>query len=161
MEGTIILENFDGDLISSFQEALKADKHILLKRLNGSKFEVFSKENFGNLSMIEKELFFIKGEIFQAENQSFIRYTVRANATFKTLCIILPLFTSELLIFSLDKNLKHDLGLIGVFIYLIINGVSLPILLYQDYKLKQKGKFYFMKLVERIKTSKGLTRKNY
>lgn len=152
MKQVIDLKNFEGDLSTFFLREISKDKHLLLKKIDGTKFEVVSKNNFGNFNMIEKEFFFIKGEFMDINNQKLICFKIRGNSTFRTLAVVIPLFTSPLLIFSFEKNFKQENSLIMLMIYLIISGLSVSILLYQEYRMKKQGERYFLKLIEKIKT---------
>lgn len=152
MKQVIDLKNFEGDLSTFFLREISKDKHLLLKKIDGTKFEVVSKNNFGNFNMIEKEFFFIKGEFMDINNQKLIYFKIRGNSTFRTLAVVIPLFTSPLLIFSFEKNFKQENSLIMIMIYLIISGLSVSILLYQEYRMKKQGERYFLKLIEKIKT---------
>ena len=155
MKQVIDLKNFEGDLSTFFLREISKDKHLLLKKIDGTKFEVVSKNNFGNFNMIEKEFFFIKGEFMDINNQKLIYFKIRGNSTFRTLAVVIPLFTSPLLIFSFEKNFKQENSLI--MIYLIISGLSVSILLYQEYRMKKQGERYFLKLIEKIKTPQSIT----
>lgn len=152
MKQVIDLKNFEGDLSTFFLREISKDKYLLLKKIDGTKFEVVSKNNFGNFNMIEKEFFFIKGEFMDINNQKLIYFKIRGNSTFRTLAVVIPLFTSPLLIFSFEKNFKQENSLIMIMIYLIISGLSVSILLYQEYRMKKQGERYFLKLIEKIKT---------
>ncbi len=149
MKNTIIIEKNIDEISSVFLENLEKNNQKQLKRLNEGKFEILSAKSFGTFSMIEKEHYFIKGQLNSVENCTQISYTVRANATFKILSIVVPLMAFPTLFMGLKGGNSSVFVNSMIFVGVLIS--STFFFLFQEKRLRLEGENDFKNLIKKLK----------
>jgi hypothetical protein len=155
MENIAVIKKQMTDLLNDFPAAIEHDKQMIIKRLDGRKFQLASVDAYSkSINMPEKEHYFVTGEFIKYRYETHIKYTVRANATFKILAIIVPLMALPTLGFGLMSLKKMPQNytplLINVAIYLTLVGISTWLYLSQKKKFEAKGEQQFKQLLKRM-----------
>lgn len=135
------------------EEQLQQFPSLVLQQLNSRTFKIVSKQNFGYISMAEKEHFTIKGKFKAIEEHTQISYEVKGNATFSIFSIVFPImFLPTLIIGAAGGN--TDNLLTSLMIYLLICGLVIFFLLNLEKQYRRKGEQEFeafLNLLERTK----------
>lgn len=130
------------DAQALLKEIVQTRPLLVLKKLTSTNFHIVSKENYGQLSLVEKEYYTIKGKIKAINQGTQISYKVSPNATFRTFSIIFPImFLPTLIIGSTVGNTEKLLT--NLLIYVLVCGVVILFLLNQEKQLKVKGEREF------------------
>jgi hypothetical protein len=152
MENTIIIAKEIGVAFSDFSKNILEDKYLILKRLSGNKFELKSVDNYGNFNMIEKEDYYISGQLVDKGSQTAIKYTLRANVTFRILSfLIIPLMGLPTLALSLSNKINTESKSTGLVVYFGLIILSNLITFVQEKKLKLKGEKEFQHFIKTLK----------
>ncbi len=154
MKDALITNATEESFLTDFSNLIKDSVELKLKSISNGGFKIVSTSNFGGLSVIEKEKYFINGKLKTAGNKLVIDYTVRANSTFKTVAIVLPImsFPTLAIAFSKVKPLTGSVvtPLTNFAIYLLFNILSISFLMYKDYRLRKTGKKHFESIISKM-----------
>jgi hypothetical protein len=166
MENIIVVKRDMDLIIAMFPRVIKKDKQMLLKRLNGRKFDLKSVDSFNkSLALPEHEHYFVSGEFINYRYETHVKYKIRANSTFQLLAFVVPLMALPALIFVntgdklqqiLDPNYPTK-ALLSIVLYLVLVGISTFVYFSQNKKLKAKGALQFEELISRLEKSPPLS----
>jgi hypothetical protein len=148
VKNIIIIEKDIKDVYSVFPQMILSGKQMHLKIFNEGKFEICSNKSFDAISMIEKEHYFITGQLKKVENCIQISYTVRANATFKILSIVVPLMAFPTLFMGMKGGNSSVFVNSMIFVGVLIS--STFIFLFQGKRLRLEGENDFKNLIKKL-----------
>ncbi|GEM_PF-5793306 len=127
---------------SLLEEKIQTRPLLVLRKLDSSSFHIVSKKNYGQLSMVEKGYYTVKGKIKAINQETQISYKVSPNSTFRTFSIIFPImFLPTLIIGSTSGNTEKLLT--NLLIYFLVCSLVILFLLNQERQLKKKGELEF------------------
>lgn len=89
MMKSVWLQAERANLLDLFQKLVREEPSLQVKSLkDDGRFLLASTRHFGPFSMIEKEHYFISGQLRKEGGRTRLEYQVRANATFQVLAFI-------------------------------------------------------------------------
>jgi hypothetical protein len=155
MQNSVFLEKNITEVLAIFSKVVGKDKQLILKKLNGQKFELTSAAKYEKVNMMEKERYFISGQFVESDGKTHLNYTIRANATYRIIgFLILPLMSLPTLVLGLARtkaiNEGASNGWLNVLIYSVIVILGGGICLFQDRKLRVEGERAFGNLIEKM-----------
>lgn len=130
------------------KQKLQNSPNLILRQINPRTFKIVSKQNFGQISMVEKEHFTIKGRFNPQRSNTLISYEVKGNATFSIFSIILPIMLLPTLIIGAAGN--KEFFFTNISIYVLISGLSIAFLLNLEQQYRRKGAQVFKEFLNSL-----------
>lgn len=137
------------ELAKKIKELIEKNKALVLKKADERGFYIISRDNYGSLSMLEKEYYTIKGSFERQDNSTIVSYEIMGNVTYKTIRLVLPIMMIPTIFLGAIGG-KSSAILSGLLIYLALAGLVIYWTTRQERKLERLGKREFTAILDQL-----------
>lgn len=149
MTNQLIISKPVTEVLAELEKTIDASKSLVPNRIDEKGFYLFSKKNYGAMSMIEKPYYNVKGRFEKQGDKTQIKYEVKGNATFRILSFVLPIMFLPTVFMGAAGGDKSYL-MTGLIVYLLVSAITVFWALSCEKDLRKQGESDFKAVLKKL-----------